>query len=205
MLLVGTMRTMTLTDMLRCGGVIIQAIATVSCLAVDLKNPVADPTSKVVRTNLQQQTGMVLLESKRVVVSVETARRTCSHTTVLFIRDSPPPWKDGNRLGLRFPKASVPGQIEEWEDWRVVNMHTENFFEVATRLKMSSVEVQLLRIRVQEFGHQETTASYAVVTDARIPRGWYLSWPGENRGNHVDLRTAGELKASYAENFRAAD
>src|SRR6516162_8493554 len=75
---VGTMRTMTLTDMLSYGGVIIQVIATMSCLAADSKTPVADPSSKVITTNLHQQTGLVLLESKRVMVSVETAQRTCA-------------------------------------------------------------------------------------------------------------------------------
>ena len=76
-------------------------------------------------------------------------------------------------------------------------MHTENFFKAASRLKMSSVEVHLLRIKVQDFGHQESTASYAVVTDARIPRDWYRWWPGK-RG---DPKTARELKEAYPEIF----
>src|SRR5690242_11895602 len=67
---VGTMHTMTLTDMLRCGGVIIQVIATMSCLAGDSKAPVAEPSSSGITTNLHQQTGPVLLGSKRVMVSI---------------------------------------------------------------------------------------------------------------------------------------
>lgn len=83
-------------------------------------------------------------------------------------------------------------------------MHTENFFEVARCLKMPSIEVHLLKIKVQEFGHQETTASYALVTDARIPREWYLWWPGSNFGGSLaDLKTARELKEAYPENFGA--
>jgi len=93
---------------------------------------------------------------------------------------------------------AVPGQIEEWEAWRVVNMHAENFFEVASRLKMSSVEVHLLRFKVQEFGYQEHKG-YAVVTDPRIPRSWYLSEP------HLDSKTARALRAAYLESFRASD
>ena len=141
------------------------------------------------------------------MVSVETAHRTCGTTQMLFSHDSPPPWKNGNALGLRFREASIPGQIDEWEYWRVVNMHTENFFEVTRRMKMASVEVHLLSIKVQEFGRPERTASYAVVTGPRIPRNWYLSWPGNNFGDpsRVDPKTAQELKAAYPENFRAPD
>jgi hypothetical protein len=89
-------------------------------------------------------------------------------------------------------------------------MHTENFFEIARRMKMSSVEVRLLRVKVQEFGRpEERTASYAIVTDARIPRNWYLSEPGcnfEDRDrDSVEAKTARELKAAYPENFRAPD
>jgi hypothetical protein len=91
--------------------------------------------------------------------------------------------------------------------WRVVNMHTENFFEVARRMRMRSIEVHLLRIKVEEPGRPESTASYAVVTDANIPRSWYLSWPGETFGDrkHMDSEMARELKAAYPENFRARE
>jgi hypothetical protein len=200
---VGIMRTMTLTDMLRYGGVIIQVIATMSCLAADSKTPVTDPSSKVITTNLHQQTGLVLLESKRVMVSVETAHRTCIIRPYVLveawvIRDSPPPWKDGHHLDLRFPKVgglvTVP---EEWEEWSVPNMHAENFFEAASRLKLSSIEVHLLRINDLGLGHPESLAGYAVVTDARIPRDWYRWWPGK-RG---DPKTARELKEAYPEIF----
>jgi len=202
--IVGTMRTMILTDMLRYGGVIIQVIATLSCLAVDSKTPVTDPSSKVITTNLHQQTGLVLLESKRVMVSVETAHRTCIIRPYVLIeawvnRDSPPPWKDGYRLGLRFPKvgglATVP---EQWEEWSVANMHAENLFEAARRLKLSSIEVHLLRINdLSRRQGQESWAGYAVVTDARIPRDWYRWWPGKGG----DPKTARELKEAYPEIF----
>ena len=199
------MRVMTLTDMLRYGGVIIQVIATMSCLAADSKTPVTDPSSKVITTNLHPQTGLVLLESKRVMVSVETAHRTCIIRPYVLVeawahRDSPPPWKDGHHLGLRFPKVGGSVTVpEEWEEWSVANMHAENFFEAASRLKLSSVEVQLLRIKVQEFGHPESTATYAVVTDARIPKNWFLSRPG------TDPKTDRELKKAYPEKFGPDD
>ena len=202
---VETMRTMILTDMLRYVGVIIQVIATMSCLAADSKTPVADPGSKVITTNLHQQTGLVLLESKRVMVSIETAHRTCIIRPYVLVeawvnRDSPPPWKDGHHLGLRFPKVGGSVTVpEEWEEWTVANMHAENFFEAASRLKLSSVEVQLLRIKVQEFGHPESTATYAVVTDARIPKNWFLSRPGR------DPKTDRELKKAYPEQFGPED
>jgi hypothetical protein len=176
-----------------------------SCLAADSKTPVTDPNSKVITTNLHQQTGLVLLESKRVMVSIETAHRTSRATGVLIIHDSPAPWKDGNYLGLRFPKVGFVSVPQEWEEWGVVNMHTENFFEAARRLKMSSVEVILLRIKVREFGHQESTASYAFVTDARIPKNWYLSWPGKFAVSHMNAKTVRELKEAYAEKFGPDD
>ena len=78
-------------------------------------------------------------------------------------------------------------------------MHTENFFEAASHLKMSSVEVQLLRIKVQQFGHPEGTANYAVVTDARIPKNWFLSRPA------TDPKTDRELKKAYPEQFGPED
>ena len=200
--IVGTMRTMTLTDMLRYGGVIIQVIATMS-LAADSTTPVADPSSRVITTNLHQQTGLVLLESKRVMVSIETAHRTCVIRPYVLveawvIRDSPPPWKEGHHLGLRFPKVGGSVTVpEEWEEWSVANMHAENFFEAASRLKLSSIEVLLLRINDSGLGHPESLAGYAVVTDARIPRDWYRWWPGK-RG---DPKTARELKEAYPEIF----
>jgi hypothetical protein len=171
--------------------------------SADSKTPVTGPSSKVLTTNLHQQTGLVLLESKRVMVSVETARRTCITRPYVLVeawvnRDSPPPWKDGHHLGLRFPKVggleTVP---EEWEEWTVANMHAENFFEAASRLKLSCIEVHLLRINDFGLGEWGTLAGYAVVTDARIPRDWYRWWPGK-RG---DPKTTRELKEAYPEIF----
>jgi hypothetical protein len=193
---------MTLTDMLRYGGVIIQVVATMSCLAADSKTPVTDPSSKVTTTNLHQQTGLVLLESKRVMVSVETAQRTCASPQVLIEHDSPPPWKKGVSFWMRFPKvgglATVP---EEWEAWRVVNMHRDNFFEAVSRLKMSSVKVDLLRIKDfarNPINRGDRFVGYAVVTDARIPRNWYRSPP--SFPSHPP-QTARELKEAYPEIF----
>jgi hypothetical protein len=171
--------------------------------SADSKTPVTAPSSKVITTNLHQQTGLVLLESKRVMVSVETAHRTCilgpnGLVEAWANRDSPPPWKEGHTLFLRFPKVgglvTVP---EEWEEWSVANIHAENFFEAASRLKLSSIDVHLLRINDLGLGHPESWAGYAVVTDARIPRDWYRWWPGK-RG---DPKTARESKEVYPEIF----
>src|SRR5437899_12481656 len=99
---------MILFDMRGYAAVIVQVIAVLSCLAGDSRDPVTDPASKVVTTNLQQQTAKLLLPVKRVMVSVEEAHRTCLIPQGIFLRDSPPPWKNGNGLSLRFRKASVP-------------------------------------------------------------------------------------------------
>jgi hypothetical protein len=101
-------------------------------------------------------------------------------------------------LGLRFPKVGGSVTVpEEWEEWSVSNMHAENFFEAANRLKLSSIEVHLLRIKNFGRGNQESWAGYAVVTDARIPRDWYRWWPGKRS----DPKTVRELKEAYPEIF----
>jgi hypothetical protein len=201
------MNTATFTGILRYGGIISQVMAAASCLAGDSRNPVTDPASNVT-TNLQQKAARLLLSPTRVMVSVETAQKTSITTQMLFFHDSPPPWKLGNALGLRGEKASVSGQTNDWQYWRVINMHTENFFEVARRMRMSSVEVHLIQIRVEELGRpDERTANYAIVTDARIPRNWYLFEPRVNFSDRTRLeaKTVRELKAAYPENFRALD
>jgi len=210
---VGTMRLMTVTDM-RYGGVIGQVIAAVICLVGCSRNLVTDSAPEPVTTNMDQQEAKRSRPLERVIVQVTN---TIS-TAIGFRRSSPPPWEDGNYLTFHFRKASVPGQVEEWVSWGVVNMHSENFFEITRRLKMSSVEVHVLHTgaspaKVQEPGRPERTITtyggYAVVTDPRIPRKWYLSEPGGNVGRggktHLESKTARELRAACPENFRVSD
>ncbi len=206
------MRFMTVTDM-RYGGVISQVIAAVICLVGCSRNPVTDSAPEPVTTNMDQQEAKLSLPLERVMVSV-----TNTTTTLLpFTRTSPPPWQDGNFLTFHFRKAPVPGQMEEWVDLSVLNMHSENFFEITRRLKMSSVEVHLLYTgaspaQVQEPGRPERTimtyGGWAVVTDARIPTKWYLSEPGGNEAlvkKQVGSKMARELKAAYPGSFRVSD
>jgi len=212
-LFVGTMRVMTLTDM-RYRGVIGQAIAAVICLVGCSRSPGPNSTREAVTTNMEHQEAKLSLPLERVMVSV-----TNTITTLIrFRRSSPPPWQDGNFLTFHFRKAPVPGQMEEWVSWGVVNMHSENFFEITRRLKMSSVEVHVLHTgaspaKVQEPGRPERTITtyggYAVVTDPRIPGKWYLSEPGGNEGRRgktrIESKTARELRAACPKNFRASD
>ncbi len=159
--------------------------------------------------NMPQQEAKPSLALERVRVMVPLGFTNCAHTQCLIERSSPPPWQHGNFLAFTFRKVTAPGQMEEWAYWRVVNMHAENYCEITRRLKMSSVEVHVLHTgasheRHQELGHPERTITtdegYAVVTDARIPREWYLYEP---RGNVS--KTLRALRAAYPENFRESD
>lgn len=202
------MRVVTATDM-RCGGAISQVIAAVICLLGCSRSPVPNPAPKAFATNMVQQTAKLPLLLERVVVPVET---TGMSTLIHFPSNSPPPWKYGNWFTIRFEKPRVQAEIKEWVEWNVVNMHTENFREITRRLKMSSVEVHVLHTKTYplEVGPSARppysvtqSTGYAVITDARIPREWYLSEPAGP--GHMDLKTARELKAAFPEYFCTSD
>lgn len=207
------MRVMTVTDMRRYGSVIGQVVAAAICLLGCSRDQIPDPAHEAVTTNVEQQEAKLSPPLERVMVAV-----TNTATTLLpFTHNTPPPWRDGNHLTFHFRKAPVPGRMEEWVSWGVVNIHSENFFEITRRLKMSAVEVHVMHTgaapaQFQEPGRPERTimtdGGYAVVTDARIPRKWYLSEPGQTQARakpHIDSKTARELRAAYPANFRAAD
>ncbi len=129
-------------------------------------------------------------------------------TTIGFKRNSPPPWTNGNNLTVRFRKTPVPGQDEEWASWSVVNIHSENFAEITRRLKLDLIELRVWHLRkipisIQPTGGVARNASqddgYALVTDARIPRKWFLA---HARG---DRQVARELEAASPGSFRLTD
>jgi hypothetical protein len=189
------MRVVAVTE-IRWGGVISQVIAAVICLLGCARSPVPNPAPKAFATNMQPQTAKLPLLLERVVVPLET---TSMSTLIHFPSNSPLPWEHGNWFTIEFTKPPVRGQKEERVRWDVVNMHTENFREITRRLKVSSVEVHVLRDNAYPLN-----VGYAVITDARIPREWYLSEPARVLG-HLDLKTANELKAAFPEYFRASD
>ena len=207
---VETKRGMTVTE-IRCAAAISQLVAGFICLTGCSRSSVADSGRQAFTLNMRQQEAKPSLALERVSVMVPLGFTNCAHSQVLLEGNlsSPPPWQHGNSLIFTFRKATAPGQMEEWAYWMVVNMHAENYFEITRRLKMSSVEVHVLHTgaaheTVRELGHPERTITkdtgYAVVTDARIPREWYLFELGGN-----DSKTLRALRAAYPENFRDSD
>jgi hypothetical protein len=97
---------------------------------------------------------------ERVIVQVTN---TIS-TAIGFRRSSPPPWEDGNYLTFHFRKASVPGQVEEWVSWGVVNMHSENSFEITRRLETA---VEKCGGVMCVTGRSKTAASSITMKDVR--------------------------------------
>ncbi|MGZ8900259.1 MAG: hypothetical protein ACXW3Z_09205 [Limisphaerales bacterium] len=88
---------------------------------------------------------------------------------------------------------------------RVINVHAENLWEITKRLKIDSVEMLILPITnfqgtVQDAGSPERLVLHksadALVTDARIPREWFLEGPRNE--------SAGTVKSNYPNYFRAA-
>lgn len=95
--------------------------------------------------------------------------------------------------------------METFVNWSVVNIHAENLGEISKRLKTDSVEMLILPVTnfqgtVQDAGSPERTvlnnSAYALVTDARIPREWFLEGPRNE--------SAGTVKSNYPNYFRAA-
>jgi hypothetical protein len=203
------MRVVTVTD-IRYGGIISPVVAAVIFLLGCSRSPVPDPAQKAVTANRQPQTAKLPLPLERVVVPVDT---TGMSTLIGFPSNSPLPWKHGNWFTIEFQRPSAQGQTEERVHWNVVNINTENFREITRRLKISSVEVHVLHttahpIKTHPPGRPAHTVTlstgYAVVTDARIPREWFLFEPARTIG-HMDSKTARQLKAAFPENFRASE
>ena len=119
-------------------------------------------------------------------VLVLTAIR--GQTEVGFVNRGPAPWPRGNcftvapsvRWGWRLRGTRNP-------DWRVCNMHAENFSEIVKRLGLQTVEVLPFN------------ESYCLITDQRIPREWLLEKPCSQC---VREPVGEELLARYPGRFR---
>ena len=100
-------------------------------------------------------------------------------TAMLFRRTTPPPWTNGNTIDIHFEPT-----IGRLVSWRLVNMHAENLGEISRNLGINELELLVLHLEpeagtVQETGKPERKVvidrGYAMVSDARIPREWFLS------------------------------
>jgi hypothetical protein len=132
-------------------------------------------------------------------------------TLIGLTRKSGPPWADGNYLTFSFREPQLRDGQEVHASWQVLNMHGENFGEITRRLNLSSVEVRVLHTQylpVTDFmagsssGHPlRLDEGYALVTDSRIPREWFLA----RVAAHTDLNTGAVLEQAYPQFFRAKE
>ena len=104
-----------------------------------------------------------------------------SHHRSAFTRTTPPPWSDGNTLFFHFREENIPGKLETWVYWTVVNIHADNLWEITKTLKTDSVEMLILPITNSQTSTQDSAApprpiryksAYALVIDPRIPKEW---------------------------------
>ncbi len=179
------------------------AIALLTCCSCDSQpvprtesaasnpRPIAEPS--VVRP----------LALERMMLSL--SQTPSSMTAMAFRRTTAPPWNEGNTWEFRPIIPASPGRQEEHADWQVVNIVAENLGEITRRLGIDELEVHVLHRRqpteYQETGRPARTiltdAGYALVTDRRIPKDWFVWEP------RCDRETGRRLKAEYPEAFRA--
>jgi hypothetical protein len=122
--------------------------------------------------------------------------RVTEKTLVGYFHNTPPPWPAGNCFSLSpaspedlLKRLNVVAGPRPGTRLHVINMHAENFEEVARKLKLETVEVE----RVGE--------AKCLVVDRRIDRAWLLDKPcticnGKNLGE--------EVLAEHPEAFREA-
>ena len=189
-------------------GLAVAAVVAALFFAGCSKNPGTENPREAV-TNTEKPGLATNLSLERVMVAV-----TNTMTTLMqFNRTSPPPWPRGNYLTFHFRNSPAPGAMEEWVLWPAVNFHAENFSEITRRLRIDSVEVRVLHstreiIKIRDSGREERSAvgvkGFALVTDPRIPRDWFLSWR-DSRWDSVDRETRDKCQAAFPGSFRATD
>lgn len=202
------MRTAGFQPMRLFDGYAIAVVAAALCLAGCSRNPGTENSREAV-TNTGKPELATAFSLEQFMVAVTNT----SHTLIGFNHTSPPPWPRGNYLTFHFRKSSAPGAMEEWVRWSAVNIHAENYFEITRRLGIEAVEVRVLSTmretnKVRESGREERSViearGYALVTDPRIPRDWFLSWPDSRWGN-VDGGTRNKCRVAHPGIFRASD
>jgi hypothetical protein len=170
---------------------------------------------RISETNAKRNTlTNIAAPPERFMVDITTNSQT---TLVGYMGERPPPpWPRGNWLSFEFRHEPGAGQIETWDHWSVINIHTENLREITRRLGLKTVEMLILPVTnwpstiVEVSSSGQTTIqersiiqkhAYAIVTDARIPREWFHFEPSWH--HHVDPDVARQIKAVYPASFRA--
>jgi hypothetical protein len=97
-------------------------------------------------------------------------------TTLMGVHyTNPPPWRSGNGLELS-SKTNADSGLPEGE-WKLANMHAENYFEI----------IKLRNFQTLEFGLMPDHRCFVV--DPRVPREWFLDQPSGELAQRLSLRT----------------
>jgi hypothetical protein len=102
-------------------------------------------------------------EMRRVTVNLSSL--SWIQTAMGFHHTNPPPWPRGNHLTLA-SKTNVDSGLPPGE-WRLLNMHAENYAELIKRR----------RFKTLEFGLMPDPDRRCFVVDSRVPREWFLAEP----------------------------
>jgi len=110
-------------------------------------------------------------------------------TAVGYDHSGPAPWTDGNCLSFMAGASELKGRPTGKADvvnWRICNIHAENFHEITKRLRLTSVEAEvihralLMQTNLVAEGRQTVQvvdAGDCIITDQRIPRKWFRAAP----------------------------
>lgn len=118
-------------------------------------------------------------------VTVDLSALSTMQTLVGYRRTNQPPWPNGNCLTLS-TKTNATSGLPPGE-WRLVNLHAENFHELVKRQRLKSIELGLL-------SHHR-----CFVLDVRVSHDWLLIRPCSACWS-LERRLA--MKIQYPELFR---
>jgi hypothetical protein len=125
-----------------------------------------------------------------------------------FGPERPFPVLTGNQVSIEQDTPAPPGGMEAHASWRVVNMLAENLTEILKRLGTDTIEMAIYPKTnyVSPFQGRDQTerkvhvqSGYAVITDKRIPRDWFLFTP--SLGNFPSIKPD-QILADFPQSFR---
>jgi hypothetical protein len=108
-------------------------------------------------------------------VTVDISALSGTSTLMLFLHTNPPPWPRGNYLQLS-SKTNQDSGLPPGE-WKLANMHAENYHEIIKRRDFKTLE----------FGLMPDYRCFVV--DSRVPREWFLAEPSGELQERLFLRT----------------
>jgi hypothetical protein len=117
-------------------------------------------------------------------VTVDISALSGSSTLMMFLHKNPPPWPQGNYLELS-SKTNADSGLPTGE-WRLANMHAENYAEITKRRHFKTLEFGLMPYHQRCF-----------VVDSRVPREWFLAEPSV-----FELEERLSLRARFPSFFR---